>query len=190
VSEFELLVIPLSVVLGVGVTRILGGIIHAIRHRDEASAHWVPVAWGVLIFVYNVGYFNVLWEINQRGPSWTWPLFGMQLITAVLLFLSAGLILSSDESATSLGMLGNFEKHGRLALIPLGLFLALAIPFNKWTGGPDWISPQNALNVALAALIAFVFFVQRVSWRGIGTIAFAAVSAVGWFVFWARPGDG
>lgn len=160
--------IPLSVVLGVGVTWILGGVIHAIRYREACAGHWLPFAWAFLIFMYNVGYFNVLWEINERGPAWTWPLLGMQLISTVLLFLSAGLILASDDEAVELGMLGYFEKHGRLALAPLALFFGLAIPFNKWSGGPEWLSMPNVLNLLLLGTLAFVFRIQRVFWRGVG----------------------
>ena len=189
-TEFELLVIPLSVVLGVGVAGMLGGIIHAVRHRERAPLHWLPIAWGAFIFMYIITFFNVLWNINQSATAWTWPLYGMQLVMAVLLFLSAGLILSSDEIALQLGMLGNFEKHGRLALIPLGVLFAAAIPFNKWGGGPDWISADNLLNVVLVGLIVLVFGTRRHTWRAAGTLAFGAVSVLGWFIVFALPGAG
>ena len=190
-TEFELLVIPLSVVLGVGAARMLGGLIHAVRHREQAPLHWLPIAWGAFIFMYIITFFSVLWAINIQNPAgWTWQLFGMQLVSAVLLFLSSGLILASDEIAVELGMLGNFEKHGRLALIPLGVSFAVSIPFNKWLGGPDWISPQNLLNVVLISLTVFVFRSRRHMWRTAGTLAFGAVSVLGWFIFFARPGGG
>ncbi len=187
-TEFELLVVPLSVVLGVGAARMLGGIIHAVRYRERAPMHWLPIAWGAFILMYIVTFFNVLWAVNNQNATWTWPLYGMQLVVAVLYFLSSGLILASDEVAVELGMLGNFERHGRLALIPFGISFVLAIPFNKWEGGPDWISPQNLLNVVLVALIAFVFRTTHPSKRAAGTLAFGAVSVLGWFIFFARPG--
>lgn len=189
VTEFELLVIPLSVLLGVGAARMLESLVHAVRYQDKAPLHWLPIAWGAFIFMYIITFFSVLWAVDSQNPSgWTWPLFGMQLVHAVLLFLSAGLILASDARALDLGMLGNFERHGRLALVPLGLLFVVAIPFNKWSRGPDWISAPNLLNVILLALIVWVFRTERVTARAVGTISFGAVSAIGWFIVFARPG--
>jgi ABC-type polysaccharide/polyol phosphate export permease len=150
----------------------------------------MPITWGAYIFIYNVGFFIPLWEISQRYPAWTWALFGPNLVHAILLYLSASLILSSDELAVELGMMGNFDKHGRLALIPMALFFMLAIPFNRLSGGPTWMSLPNLLNVVLTALIVVVFSSRRKALRSVATLAVGAVSALGWLVIWARPGDG
>lgn len=50
------------------------------RHRERAPLHWLPIAWGAFIFMYNMTFFNVLWEINRMNPAWTWGVFGMQLV--------------------------------------------------------------------------------------------------------------
>lgn len=189
-TEFELLVIPLSVLLGVGAARMLEGVVHAIRHRKRVQLHWMPIAWGGFIFMYVITFFSTLWNINQQHEGvWTWPLFGMQLIVALLLFLSAGLILARDETALEFDMRSGFEEHGRLALIPFAILFALAIPFNKWGEGPDWISPQNLLNVILLGLILAVFRTPESRLQQAGTVMFGIVSVVGWFVFFAHPGS-
>jgi len=190
VSEFEVLVIPISVLLGVGAARMLEDVVRLIRYRDHAALHWLPFAWAGYVFMYMITFFSVLWVIDrQHLGDWTWPLFGMQLVYALLLFLSSGLILASDEMALRLGMLSNFDRHGRLALLPLAVSFALSIPFNRWVGGPTWVSLPNLLNLLLLASTMFVFRSRAVSSRAAGTLVFGAISAVGWFFIFAGPGS-
>ena len=148
------------------------------------------MAWGFFILVYNIHYFNVVYDVNQQVESWTWTVYGLVLFSTVLLFLSAGLIFPRESSADAPGMLGDFQKHGRLALIPLGLLLATSPPINRWLGGPTWISLTNLLNVVLTVLIVVAFVATRNGLRTVATLAFGGISMFGWLFVWSQPGDG
>ena len=66
-TEFELLAIPISLVLGLGITKILSGVTNAIRYRHQTKTHWFPVAWAIMILLIQVQFFFVLWDLEQTG---------------------------------------------------------------------------------------------------------------------------
>ena len=186
-TEFEVLVIPLSLILGLGVTRVLSGFIHAVRSRGQVAMHWVPIVWGLSILMYNVGYFNVLYDLDQSTEAWTWYWYGPVLLQTILLFLSAGLVFPARSDPGVEGMLDDFAQHGRLALIPLGSLLVLAPLTNVLQGGL-WLHIDNALNLLLVGLIVASFDIRRRS-AAVATSAFGLLTAVGWLFLWAQPGD-
>ena len=186
-TEFELLAIPISLVLGLGITQILGGVTSAVRSREESPAHWLPFGWAFLIFLFQVEYFFVLWDLND-GRSWTWSWYGPALFHTVLLFLGAGLILPAyRERRTSL--IDDFDKHGRLALVPLGMALAVAVPLNVYQHGNPWTQTANLLNVALTALIIMTMLTRNRKVQGAAALTFGALQIYGMLFVWSRPGN-
>ena len=186
-TEFELLAIPLSLILGLGITNILSDVSDAVRDRDRVPLHWLPFSWAFLIFLFQVQYFFVLWDMNEVGMIWTWPNFGPALFNCVILYLSAGLILPGRRNSDSANLLEDFEKHGRLALMTLAFMLLVAILLNfyYWT---DLLTTANALNVMLIASICLVLFPKRFHWQLTGTLFFAITQFYGMVAVWSVPG--
>ena len=60
-TEFEILSIPIFFVLGLGITKILGGVGSAIRRREQTKLHWLPFAWVFVILVFQIQFFSMLW---------------------------------------------------------------------------------------------------------------------------------
>jgi hypothetical protein len=186
-TEFELLAIPLSLILGLGITNILSDVSDAVRDRERVPLHWLPFSWAFLIFLFQVQYFFVLWDMNEVGMIWTWPNFGPALFNCVILYLSAGLILPGRRNSDSANLLEDFEKHGRLALMTLAFMLLVAILLNfyYWT---DLLTIANALNVVLIASICLVLFPKRFLWQVAGTLFFAITQFYGMVAVWSVPG--
>ena len=187
-SEFEVLVIPLSLILGLGVTSILAGLTDLIRSREQTTLHWVAISWAVSILLYCVGYFNVLYGTSTQSGAWTWIRYGPVLLQTMLMFLAAGLVFPRAAGDQVPNLLADFRKHGRLSLIPLGLLLATASYFNVLTGGV-WLQPANYLNVTATILIATCFVNVRRGTAAISTTLFGVLTIVGWMFVWNQPGD-
>ena len=105
----------------------------------------------------------------------------------MLLFLSGALILPTREQDLTSGLLRDFEIHGRLALIPVSLYLLLWMPLNVRSGA-SWLSPANVADVALGVIAAVAFASRATRLRAVATLAYLAVTAWGVFVVWGRPG--
>jgi len=188
-SEFELLAIPLSLILGLGVTHILTGVTDAIRERERVPLHWLPIAWAFLIFLFQVQYFFVLWDLNESGAIWTWPVFGPSLFNCVVLFLSAGLILPGSRQSDCTSLIDDFENHGRFSLVMLALMLLVAILLNVFQFQDSLLSTINMLNVILFVLVCCVLMIRRYGWQVAATLMFAAAQSYGLLAVWSVPGD-
>jgi hypothetical protein len=195
-TEFELLAIPLSLILGLGVTNILSDVSDAIRDRERVPLHWLPLTWAFLIFLFQVQYFFVLWDFYESGMVWTWPNFGPALFHCIILYLSAGLVLPGRRNSDSESLLADFEKHGRLSLITLAIMLAEVTLLNVYYNGDlesyyqisHWLSRANILNLFLLALLSLVLFSRKPAWRATGTVLFALLQFFGMWKVWSVPG--
>ena len=190
-SEFEVLLVPLSLVLGLGITTILSGLIRIVKYRNEIEIHFLPVTWSFVILTYLVGHFNVLYDIETIGRAWSWGTFVTPLLQAMLLYVSAGLVLPAEIRKASSNMLTEFEENGRWALGALGALLATA-PITNWIQTPGEFTSHRiaseVLNLSLAGLILVFFIWRKPSVQWSATVVFALLTLVGWAMFWAAPG--
>ncbi len=187
-TEFELLAIPLSLVLGLGITQILSELVAAIRNRENARLHWLPATWAAWIFLVHVQYFFYLWDLNELEVIWTWSQFGPVLWHVTLLFLAAGLILPGPrERARNLPLIDDFQRHGRLALIPFALVTIDGILLNVFQYGDSWFGKANVLNMIFAALVVVAFF-SRGRGRVASTLFLGMVLFYGLIFVWSAPG--
>ena len=113
--------------------------------------------------------------------------FGPILVMAILLFLSGALVLPTRDRDVQAGLLDDFEAHGRLALVPVSVYLLLWIPMNVRMGAAEWVSLDNGIDVALASLAAVAFFARTPRVRGGTLLIYLLVEAWGVFVIWS-PG--
>ncbi len=158
-TEFELLVIPLSLILGLGITNILSDVSDAIRDRERVTLHWLPLAWAFLIFLFQIQYFFVLWDFYESGMIWTWPNFGPALFNCIILYLSAGLVLPGRRNSHSESLLMDFEKHGRLSLVTLATMLVVVSILNGYYYADhdsyfhrEWLSSGTSIHPLVQAV--------------------------------------
>lgn len=95
-STFEYISVLLSIVVGLGLTRLLTGVGRALETRRNLRFYWVQGVW-----VVNLGLlFVIFWWATLFGhadrESWLFPNFAVLLLYAVFLFLASVLIIPSD----------------------------------------------------------------------------------------------
>ena len=190
-TEFEILSVPIFFVLGLGVTKILGAVGSTIRRREQTKLHWLPFAWVFVILLFQIQFFSVLWGFHEDERTWTWMSYVPILFHPFLYFLSATLILPTQRDDSVDSLLADFDKHGKLAVIAIGITLFTAIVFNVYVGGSTWSEAMeaNILNVILTALIVVVVTSStRRYLQAAATIAFIVVQLYGILSVWTRPG--
>ena len=188
-SQFEIVTLSISLILGLSVAQILGSIASAIRSRHESPLHWLPLCWATAIFLFHIQYWLALLNLDDTVPSWTWDWYGPVLLSAVLLFFGGALVLPVREGELSKGLLRDFESHGKLALIPVSLYLAMWIPMNVRMGFA-WVSPLNLVDVALVGLALLTLSTSRRGIREAATILYLVVCVWGVFFVWTPHGLG
>jgi hypothetical protein len=106
-SAFEYLSVLISIILALGMTRVLGGVGEMLQARSRRRIYWVHAIWIVNLFLYLV----VAWWIFYRWPNqqpWTFFLFVFVLISPTILYL-ASLLLFPREGDVDLAV--DYKTH-------------------------------------------------------------------------------
>lgn len=187
-SQFEIIAITLSFIVGLGIAQLLTSFSEAIRSRFEHPLHWMPFAWSVPILLFSVQYWFGLFDLDTTLGDWNWFWYLQMLAMAMALFMAAALILPVRESAAQGGLAKDFATHGRYALLALIVYLLGWIPANSVMNNNNVLELGNIANVAMAvpALIAYKSKSNKV-WV-VSTVIFYLVFAITFFGLYSTPG--
>jgi hypothetical protein len=97
-DPFEYLVVLTSIVLGLAITRVIGGIGNIIQTRRRKQTYWVHIVWMVNLFLT----ITIVWWVAYRWRTqqhWTFFLFLWLLLTPTLLYLISALIFPDSDEA-------------------------------------------------------------------------------------------
>src|SRR5256714_13630214 len=106
-NPFEYLSVLISIVLALGMTRVLAGVGEMLQARARRRLYWVHMLWVVNLFIYLVLAWWIFYRWRNQQP-WTFFLFIFVLISPTILFL-ASLLLFPPENA--LDEFVDYEKH-------------------------------------------------------------------------------
>jgi len=87
-NAFEYLSVLISIILALGMTRVLAGVGEMLQARSRRHIYWVHAAWIVNLFLYLV----IAWWIFYRWRNeqlWTFFLFVFVLISPTILYLAS-----------------------------------------------------------------------------------------------------
>jgi hypothetical protein len=100
-NAFNYLSVLISIVLGLGMAHLLGGVARAISRRATTSFYWPTLAWAFFLFVFIIQVWWVDFALSKQ-TQWTVAGFASVLLIPSTLYFMAFLILpeSSDMRAT------------------------------------------------------------------------------------------
>jgi hypothetical protein len=177
-SQFEVITLTLSVVLGLSMSHLLWAAAAAVRARKDLRLHGLPFLWAACIFFVHVQYWFAAFAIDTLIEQWTWSWYLQMLGLGLLLFASGALILPSESEQRSGDLLNDFHDHGRLGLIPLAGYHLLWIP-TAYRIDQATFEAGNYANLALMGLAVLGLSTRRVS------LQWASGAVFGLVVVWA-----
>jgi hypothetical protein len=156
-DSFRWIAVVLSMVLGLGVTRLLSSAVEVFRSRHQAKMDWVPFVWAGCVFIWQLQFWWAIIELPGLVKAWSVGSFLVLVSLTLLLFVSAGLVLPPSMLEQNDSLKGSFERDGRWALVSLSAYFAVALI-------ADWmfwnVSPVSSYGVFLVVLtilpLAFV----------------------------------
>ena len=155
---FEFVSVAISIVLGLGVARLLSAGLDLFRHRHSTTLHWSPLVWAALIFWTQLEFWWSLFFVSQNLEVWTHTDFLGTIAFTVALFAAGSLVLPAEWKAEPLDLLAFFQSEGRWGVAAFGLALVMAFPLNYRLFGVPLLMPMNLLIVAeIVAIAALVF---------------------------------
>src|SRR5438876_4053538 len=96
-DPFSYLSVLISIILALGMTRVLAGVGEMLQARSRRRLYWVHAVWVVNLFLYLVVAWWIFYRWRNQQP-WTFFLFIFVLISPTILYL-ASIILFPPESA-------------------------------------------------------------------------------------------
>ena len=104
-DAFAYISIVPSIIIALGLTRLLTGLGKILERRDKVQNYWVHILWSFNLFLYMVLDWWVLFRWEPQ-PNWSFPLFIFLLLTPTVAFLQS-VILFSDPLDEKM----DFKKH-------------------------------------------------------------------------------
>ena len=183
-SEFEIFTVVLSFILGLGIAQILSSVVLLIHARREIELSLTPFLWAAVLFLLHINFlFAALW-FYSGDRAFVWYL--LDLVSATLLFIGGGLVLPSESRVLPDSLDEFFDRDGRLALIPLAVFLLASLPYNVQAGG-SWLRLDN-LIISTVCVLCVSAFLARGRTRVAASVASALIVTYAFLFVFARPG--
>ncbi len=96
-NPFEYVVLLTSIVLALGITRVLGGFGAMLGHRRKHSLYWVHLVWLLNVFLWLLLNWWILFRWHQQ-ETWTFFLFAFVLLSPIVAFLLSVLLVPEPIS--------------------------------------------------------------------------------------------
>lgn len=147
----------LSMVLGLGVARLLLGLVTVFRARHASRVDWLPLCWAAVLFAVMLEYW---WAINRLPlmmTSFSFLDFVYLVVTTMMLFLAAALLLPSRAEDEQASLQTFFEQEGRYGLVPLAGFLILGFVANAVYFRSSPLSIWGLLDIPMIAIPVAAF---------------------------------
>lgn len=186
-SGFEILTITFSFIVGLGVAQVLRSVAYVVRENRQISLHWIPFSVAAIILFFQVQFWFGLAVVNSLIVQWSWPVYSLMLLLAIIIFLSGATVL--PHSLTSLGDRGlkeDFETRGRISLVFLALYLLgwIGVGILLWEPEMWHLVAVNAL-MAIALIITYVAPSTRA--RSALHLVLIAITIYGALTVWTTP---
>jgi hypothetical protein len=94
-GAFEYLSVLISIILALGMTRVLGGVGEMLQARSRHRIYWVHVIWIVNLFLYLVIAWWIFYRWRDQQP-WNFYLFLFVLISPTILYLASLLLFPRE----------------------------------------------------------------------------------------------
>jgi len=138
-GAFEYLSVLISIILALGMTRVLGGVGEMLQARSRHRIYWVHVMWIVNLFLYLV----IAWWIFYRWrnqQSWNFYLFVFVLISPTILYLASLLLFPREAGADdSVDYKTHYYANHRAFFIIFSLFPVVDIADTLLKGIPHFL---------------------------------------------------
>jgi hypothetical protein len=122
-DPFSYLVVLTSIVLGLGVTRLVGGLGHLMQTRKRRRPYWVHTLWmlNLLLAMTIVWWVSYRWRTHEH---WTFLLFLWLLLPPIVLYLIASLLFPDQDEIASINDWQTyfFEHHREIFLLQAAVF--------------------------------------------------------------------
>ena len=156
-SGFEILTITFSFIVGLGVAQVLRSVAFVLREKDQVRLHWIPFVVAAIILFFQIQFWFGLAVVNSLQEQWTWLVYSLMLLLAILIFLSGATVLPPVTAIGERDLIDDFDTRGRISLLFLALYLMgwIAVGVLFWVPSLWHLALVNG-SMSIALILAYL----------------------------------
>ena len=139
-DPFSYLSVLISIILVLGMTRVLAGVGEMLQAHMRRRIYWVHAVWVINLFVYLV----VAWWIFYRWrnqQSWTFYLFVFVLISPTIMYLASMLLFPREGSGDeSIDYKAHYYANHRAFFAIFSMFAVIDVADTLLKGIPHFLA--------------------------------------------------
>ena len=138
-NAFEYLSVLISIVLALGMTRVLAGVGDMLQARSHRRIYWVHAVWIVNLFLYLVIAWWIFYRWRNQQP-WTFFLFVFVLTSPTILYLASMLLFPREGGVDeSIDYETHYYANHRAFFVLFSLFTPVDIVDSLLKGIPHFL---------------------------------------------------
>ncbi|HEX8148012.1 MAG TPA: hypothetical protein VF591_12600 [Pyrinomonadaceae bacterium] len=138
-----------SVVIGLGLSHLLTGIVELFKARGRVRFYWVHLLWVGLTFVGHIFLWWTMWNLRLLR-DWNFFSFLLLLLAPVLLYVAASFLIPKVEADASINLREYFyENHPA--------FFGVTAAFTALMGAENWLLTGHLSPPSVMAVFALWF---------------------------------
>lgn len=153
-DPFSYLSVLISIILALGMTRVLAGVGEMLQARSRRQIYWVHAVWIVNLFLYLVVAWWIFYRWRNQQP-WTFFLFIFVLLSPTILYLASMVLFPREGSVDeSVNYKTHFYANHRVFFILIGLFGPIDVIDTLLKGIPHFLEqgPRYIISTSLFIL--------------------------------------
>ena len=145
-DAFGYISVIFSVVIGLGLSHLLTGVVELFKARERVRFYWLHLLWVVLVFVGHIFLWWTMWNL-RLFRDWNFFVFLLILLAPVLLYLAAALLIPKVDPGASIDS-SEYFYESRPA------FFAVTAAFTVLMGLQNWLLTGRMLRAPVMAVFA------------------------------------
>lgn len=172
-TPFEHLSVLISIILGLGMVRLLISLQQLVQAIDRVKIYWLPILWAILVFVGQIEWWWSSFEFRNQF-NWNFFYFLFILISPISLYLGAAFVLPKIEENSEYDLKQYYYRTRGW----LFTFLAIAPMFDairRSTRGASITEVEIWSNIVVFIAVSSLAYVRREWYHGLISITVTAL---------------
>lgn len=185
-SGFEVITITFSFVVGLGMAQVLRSVAFVVREVGSHRLHWIPFSIAGMVVFFMVQFWFGLVVVNSLMEHWSWPVYGLMLLLAMVIFLAGATVLPPPQQIGERDLIDDYSSRGRISLLFMVAYLLgwIAVGVVFWR--PEFW--QLVVVNSLWAMIALAaYFAEKASLRTVLHLLLIGMTLIGALTVWTTP---
>ena len=165
----------ISIIIGIGLTEMLGNLHRLIRNRSRVTWDWLPVTWAAALLLLVINYWwSIYLGVSGLNQSKNAAEFGLLLVGPILLFLSTASVLPNFDPNCKWDLRRHYDEHRKTFIATFALYQCTTWTTSFLVGTLGWNIISVVRALILLILVLMLLFNKR-WWDWIGAVGICAI---------------